>query len=183
LIAAKWLFGFYDLFDSTIYGATMRRKDTVMRRKDKALQKDAAVHLLRDCEYGVLSTVDGEGQPYGVPLNYVLMNDCLYFHCALEGHKLDNILASDKVSFCVVGRTNVLPVEFSTEFESVIASGRASIVEGDERYQALVGLVEKYSPEFLDEGHKYIEQHDSRTKVVKIDIHSMTGKAKYPPKI
>ena len=154
-----------------------------MRRKDKALQNDAALHLLRDCEYGILSTADGEGQPYGVPLNYVLMDKCIYFHCALEGHKLDNILANDKVSFCVVGRTNVLPVEFSTEFESVIAFGEASVVEGDKRYQALVGLLEKYSPEFLDEGRKYIEKLDSRTKVVKIDIHSMTGKAKYSPKM
>jgi len=154
-----------------------------MRRKDKALQNDATVHLLRDCEYGVLSTVDNEDQPYGVPLNYVLIDNCLYFHCALVGHKLDNILANDKVSFCVVGRTNVLPVEFSTEFESVIAFGEASVVEGDERYQALVGLLEKYSPEFLDEGRKYIEKLDSRTKVVKIDIHSMTGKAKQPAKV
>lgn len=154
-----------------------------MRRKDKALQNDDAVRLLRECEYGVLSTVDAKGQPYGVPLNYVLRNDGLYFHCAMEGHKIDNLLANSRVSFCVVGRTNVLPAEFSTEFESVIATGKASVVQGDERYQALVGLLEKYSSEFLEEGRAYIEKLDSRTKVIKIDIHSMTGKAKYSPKM
>ncbi len=154
-----------------------------MRRKDKALQNDAAVRLLQECEYGILSTVDGKGQPYGVPLNYVLRSDGLYFHCALEGHKLDNLLANNRVSFCVVGRTNVLPAEFSTEFESVIVFGEASLVQGDERYQALVGLLEKYSPEFLDEGRAYIEKLDSRTKVVRIAIDSMTGKAKYSPKM
>ena len=152
-----------------------------MRRKDKVLQKDAAVHLLKECEYGVLSTVDDKGQPYGVPLNYVLRNDGLYFHCALEGHKLDNLLANSRVSFCVVGRTNVLPSEFSTEFESVIVFGEAAVVQGDERYQALVGLLEKYSPEFLEEGRAYIEKFDSRTKVVRIEIDSITGKAKYLP--
>jgi hypothetical protein len=154
-----------------------------MRRKDKALLKDDAVRLLQEGEYGVLSTVDGKGQPYGVPLNYVLRNDCLYFHCALEGHKLDNLLANSRVSFCVVGRTNVLPAEFSTEFESVIVFGEASVVQGNERYQALVGLLEKYSPEFLDEGRAYIEKFDNRTKVVRIEIDSITGKAKYPPKM
>jgi nitroimidazol reductase NimA-like FMN-containing flavoprotein (pyridoxamine 5'-phosphate oxidase superfamily) len=154
-----------------------------MRRKDKALQNDDAVRLLREGEYGILSTVDAKGQPYGVPLNYVLRNDCLYFHCAMEGHKLDNLLANSRVSFCVVGRTNVLPAEFSTEFESVVATGKASVVQGDERYQALVGLLEKYSSEYLDEGRVYIEKLDSRTKVIKIDIHSMTGKAKYSPKM
>ena len=153
-----------------------------MRRKDKALPDEATADLLQRGEYGVMSTVDDKGQPYGVPLSYVFQNDCLYFHCALDGRKLDNLLATNKVSFCVVGRTRVLPAEFSTEYESVIVSGEAAVVQGDERYQALIGLLEKYSPEFVEEGRKYIEKLDSATKVVKIEIESMTGKAKQPAK-
>ena len=147
-----------------------------MRRSDKALPNDNAVSLLKDGEYGVLSTVDGEGQPYGVPLNYTFDGERLYFHCALKGHKLDNLLANDKVSFCVVGRTKLLPAEFSTEYESVIATGTASVVQGDEKYQALVSLLEKYSADFVDEGRKYIEKLDNQTKVVRIDVDSITGK-------
>ncbi|MDH3453812.1 MAG: pyridoxamine 5'-phosphate oxidase family protein [Desulfuromonadales bacterium] len=154
-----------------------------MRRKDKALPNDAVVRLLTAGEYGVLSTVDAKGQAYGVPLNYVFINDHLYFHCALEGHKIANILANSKVSFCVVGRTRVLPAEFSTEFESVIVFGEASVVQGDERYLALTSLVEKYSPAFVEQGQQYIKQFDSRTKVVKIKVDSMTGKAAPPAKI
>ncbi len=151
-----------------------------MRREDKALHYDEIARLLQEGEYGILSTVDEKGQAYGVPLNYVYLNDSLYFHSALQGHKITNILANSKVSFCVVGRTRLLPAEFSTEFESVIVFGEAAVVQGDERYQALVGLVEKYSPEFLTEGQKYIERFDSRTKVVRVDVHSMTGKASPP---
>lgn len=151
-----------------------------MRRKDKAMQDGAIIGLLQNGEYGVLSTVDGNEQPYGVPLNYVLMNNCIYFHCALEGHKLDNLAANRKVSFCVVGRTKVLPAEFSTEFESVIVFGRASVIEGEERYQALNALIEKYSPEFVSEGSAYIEKFDSQTNLVRIEIQQMTGKAKMP---
>jgi len=149
-----------------------------MRRKDKAMQDGAIIGLLENGEYGVLSTVDGNEQPYGVPLNYVLMNNCIYFHCALEGHKLDNLTANPKVSFCVVGRTKVLPAEFSTEFESVIVFGRASLIEGEERYQALNALIEKYSPEFVSEGSAYIEKFDSQTNLVRLEIQHMTGKAK-----
>ena len=149
-----------------------------MRRKDKAMQDGAIIGLLQNAEYGVLSTVDGNKQPYGVPLNYVLMNNCIYFHCALEGHKLDNLAANRKVSFCVVGRTKVLPAEFSTEFESVVVFGRASVIEGEERYQALNALIEKYSPKFVSEGSAYIEKFDSQTKLVRIEIQQMTGKAK-----
>ena len=62
-----------------------------MRRKDKEIGTDEAINLLTKCEYGVLSTVGNDGQPYGVPLNYTYKDNCIYFHCALKGHKIDNI--------------------------------------------------------------------------------------------
>lgn len=148
-----------------------------MRRKDKALQNSDIVKILQHGEYGVLSTMDEGGQPYGVPLNYVYMNDCIYFHCALAGHKLENIAINSRVSFCVVGDTCLLPEEFSTEFESVILFGTAAIVQGEERYQALMGLVHKYSPQYAEEGKVYIEEFDSRTAVVRVSVESVTGKA------
>lgn len=147
-----------------------------MRRSDKALSNDAAVKILHDGEYGVLSTVGGDGQPYGVPLNYSFHDNCLYFHCALHGHKLDNLRFNGKASFCVVGRTKVLPAEFTTEYESVIVTGIAEVVHGEEKYKALVALVEKYSTEFVEAGRKYIETLDSETKVVRIAVDSITGK-------
>jgi len=150
-----------------------------MRRKDKAMQDRDIIDLLQYGEYGVLSTVDGNGQPYGVPLNYVLLDNCIYFHCALEGHKLDNLALNHKVSFCVVGRTNVLSAEFSTEYESAIVFGRAALVSGEERYRALNALVEKYSPEFVTEGSAYIEKFDSQTYVVRVEVEYMSGKANF----
>ena len=48
-----------------------------MRRSDKALPNDALVKILQEGEYGVLSTVSADGQPYGVPLNYALQNNNL----------------------------------------------------------------------------------------------------------
>ena len=41
-----------------------------MRRSDKVLGSDVAKQILAAGEYGVLSTVDADGQAYGVPLNY-----------------------------------------------------------------------------------------------------------------
>jgi nitroimidazol reductase NimA-like FMN-containing flavoprotein (pyridoxamine 5'-phosphate oxidase superfamily) len=147
-----------------------------MRRSDKALSNDALVRILQEGEYGVLSTVDADGQPYGVPLNYAYKDNCLYFHCALEGHKLDNLLANEKVSFCVVGRTRVVPADFTSDFESVIVTGTAEVIYADEKYQALVSLIDKYCSEYVDEGRRYIEKLDSETAAVAIRIESMTGK-------
>ena len=147
-----------------------------MRRKDKEIGTGEAIKLLTECEYGVLSTVGNDGQPYGVPLNYAYKNDCIYFHCALKGHKIDNIDNNPAVSFCVVGNTKVLPSEFSTEYVSAVAFGTASVLQGTERYNALLLLLEKFSPEFMEEGKKYIEKLDKVTKVIKIEIQHISGK-------
>ena len=149
-----------------------------MRRKDREIDQAEAKNLLATCEYGILSTADGNNQPYGIPVNYVYQNDSIYFHCAKSGHKLDNIKNNPKVSFCVVGKTKVLSSEFATEYESAVAFGVASEVQGSERNDALLSILEKYSPEFITEGKHYIEQKDKATTVIKIVINHMTGKAR-----
>ena len=134
--------------------------------------------MLAEGEYGVLSTVGEDGQPYGIPLSYTYRNNSIFIHCSLKGHKLVNLDYNPKVSFCVVGRTKILPEKFSTEYESVIVSGTACAVQGVERIDALVSLLEKYSPAFIEEGKRFIEQKDAVTRVIRIDIDSLTGKAR-----
>src|SRR6266702_1427626 len=149
-----------------------------VRRKDRELGLHEAMELLSTSEYGVLSTVGEEMQPYGMPLSFVFKNNCIYFHCALSGRKLQNLGNNNKVSFCVVGKTKVLPDKFATEYESAIAFGVATELYGDERYSALLALLEKYTPEYIDEGKKYIEQKDAAMKVFKVEISYITGKAR-----
>jgi len=149
-----------------------------IRRTDREISLDEAKAILVDAEYGVLSTVDSDGQPYGVPLSYVYRNDAIYFHCALSGQKLDNIDFNAKVSFCAVGKTKVLPDKFGTEYESAIAFGVASAVTGSERLDALLWLLEKYCADFIEAGKQYIEQKDTITKVIKIAVSQVSGKAR-----
>ncbi len=149
-----------------------------MRRRDREIGTRDAIEVLLSCEYGVLSSVGENGQPYGVPLSYAYRDNALYFHSSLSGHKLDNINTNPRVSFCVVGRTHVLPAEFATEYESAVAFGIASEVHGAERRNALRWLLEKYSPDFIEEGLQYIEKEDKVTKVFKVTIDHVTGKAR-----
>lgn len=149
-----------------------------VRRSDREISVQEARAILASAEYGVLSTVGKDGQPYGVPLSYVYRNDGIYFHCALTGQKLDNIGYNAQVSFCVVGNTKVLPDKFGTEYESAVAFGVASEVNGTERYDALLWLLEKYCPDFIEEGKLYIGQKDQNTKVFKIDVSHISGKAR-----
>jgi uncharacterized protein len=148
-----------------------------MRRTDRQMEKSQAWELLKKTEYGVLSTVDQNNHPYGTPLSYTYMDDVIYFHCAVEGSKLDNITHNSNICFTVVGPTNVLSGEFTTNYESVMVFGEASIVEDQvEKTKALMELVKKYSPAFMEKGAAYIQKAQERTTVVKIVIGSITGK-------
>ena len=149
-----------------------------VRRMDRYIATHEAIELLERCEYGTLSTVGSDGQPYGIPLSYTINGNCIYFHCALFGHKLENIEHNPKVSFSVVGNTKVLPDKFATEYESAIAFGTTSEIHGQERNDALMWLLEKYSHNFLEEGRKYIDQKDNATRVFKIEISHISGKAR-----
>jgi nitroimidazol reductase NimA-like FMN-containing flavoprotein (pyridoxamine 5'-phosphate oxidase superfamily) len=148
-----------------------------MRRKDREITQDEAAKILMKGEYGILATIGDNEMPYAVPLSYAYADNCIYFHCATEGHKLDNIKANPKISFCVVGDTKVIPEKFGTAFESVIVFGKAEIIQDKaEKTKGLRALVEKYSPEFKVQGEAYINSDFALTKVVKIEIEHITGK-------
>jgi nitroimidazol reductase NimA-like FMN-containing flavoprotein (pyridoxamine 5'-phosphate oxidase superfamily) len=149
-----------------------------MRRKDRQITPIEAYSILETGVYGILSTLSPEGEPYGVPLNYCLIGEKIYFHCALEGEKIDNMDSCSRVSFCVVGTAEILPDKFSIRYESCIAKGAASESFGEEKRAALEGLVKKYSAEYTPEGMAYIEKLDDRTRVFKIAIDSITGKTR-----
>lgn len=138
-----------------------------------------AMALLQRGVYGILSTSDGNAQPYGIPINYVVIDAQIFFHCATEGHKLDNIIANGKVSFCVVGRAQVLPEKFATRYESVIVTGRAAIIDDPVlRKNALRALIVKYAPDHISSGEAYIDKLFDQTAVVQILIDHLSGKAR-----
>ena len=148
-----------------------------LRRKDRAIPQEEAIAILNKAEYGVLSTISENGEPYGVPLNFCIIDRCIYFHCAVEGQKIDNIKQNSSVSFCAVGNTKILPDKFTTKYESVIVSGEVEEVLDSNKQIALEGLLNKYSPEFFDNGIEYIESLREKTRVFKISINTLTGKA------
>ncbi len=76
----------------------------------------------------------------------------IYFHCAVAGHKLENIAANSRVSFCVVGKTEVLSDQFATHYQSVIVFGQAEEVFDEEKHLALEGVLAKYSPGYREKG-------------------------------
>ena len=149
-----------------------------MRRRDRELDEKAARAILERGAYGVLSTVAADGAPYGVPVSYCLLGGAIYLHSAREGRKLDHLAREPRVSFCVVGATEVLPADFGTLYESCVVEGVAREAIGDEKQAALEGLLAKYSPDHVGEGLRYIDALRDETRVFRIDVVALTGKAR-----
>ena len=149
-----------------------------MRRQDRKISESEAIEILQKGEFGVLSMCTSNNDGYGIPLNFVLKNNEIYFHCAIEGSKLEYLRKNNRVSFCVIGRTNVLPSQFGTMYESAIASGVATEVEGEEKHEALMLFLEKYSADYIQEGTEYMIKAFKRVKVIKLSIETITGKAR-----
>lgn len=161
--------------------AIIKRTDQMeikMRKSKRQTSQAEALSILENSEYGIMSIVDpADNEPYGVPLNFCLISDAIYFHCAGEGKKIEIMTANPNVSFCVVGKTEIDPEGFTTKFESSIVKGLASEVFDAEKQIALEHLIKKYSSEFVSEGVDYIKRVGPQTTVYKITIESITGKA------
>lgn len=149
-----------------------------IRRKDRMLSDDMMEDILTNGDYGVLSTVNGDGQPYGVPLSYGYDGNSVYFHCATVGTKLQNISNNNLVSFTVVTDVEAVPDKFTTYYKSVIAFGTLSKIEGGEKKKGLTLLIDKYSSNFLIEGEDYIKKMSDKTTVLKLDVQTKTAKGK-----
>jgi len=149
-----------------------------IRRSDRAVSEQQAREILARAEHGVLATVGADGWPYAVPVNHVLAGDVLYIHCALEGHKLENMTHEARVSFCAVADARVLPASLSTLYESAIVFGRAAVVtDPAEKRRGLELLAVRFCGALTPEAEEVIATSGSRTAVLRIRIERIAGKA------
>lgn len=150
-----------------------------MRRKDREIaDKSEQYAILDDAPVMHLGLVDGD-EPYVVPLNFVRIEDALYFHCAKEGRKLDLIRAGSKACFEVTGKAKLQvgahACDCSTLYESVVGWGSVAMLGSDEeKSAALAALNRKFG---APEGPFPAAMLDA-VEVVRIRIERLTGKAK-----
>ena len=146
--------------------------------------QEECAEILGRASSGVLGLHGDDGYPYTVPVSFVYQPGgdglgTIGFHCAKTGHKLDAIRRNEKVSFTVIDRDEVMPRERTTKFCSVIAFGRARILEGDEALRRAANAVgAKYSAGFED---LYMQETEDTIRMgtlccVEITIDHMTGK-------
>ena len=137
---------------------------------------------------GRIASIDENGYPQIIPMNFSFVNDAVYMHSFPRGEKLENIKKNSKVGFEVDRELEFLPSYFShptnasqadTLYISVVIKGESILVEDDaEKALALNEMMKKYQPE----GHyEPLQNNDlvlDEVAVIKVVPKSIKGKYK-----
>ena len=151
----------------------------VTRRKDREKPRDFALEVVDKCAYSVMATVNPDGSPYCIPLSMARDGEWMYFHCAREGHKLDNLRNQNRVCVSCVGEVRPIAGAFSIEYESAVIFGAAmEVTDREEKIHALRLISERYTPEHMTAFDEAIERELDITGVWKIHIDEISGKAR-----
>jgi len=156
-----------------------------MRKASREMDAAFALEVLDKAPYVTVSFVRPNGTPYGVPLSLARTDDkTFYFHCALEGEKLDCIATNPRVALSAVTRCTptVGPKDgsFTLQYKSAMAIGKAEIVtDRNEKIEALRAICQRFLPKHMDAFDNAIARSLERTAVVKITLtEPPTGKRK-----
>ena len=148
-----------------------------LRRKKQLLSEQETLRVLEEGKTGIVGVLGDDGYSYTVPINYVLLEDKIYFHSAKKGHKVDAIAKEPKVSMTVVEKDDVVSREFTTYFRSIQLFGKAYVVEDEaERNVAFRALCEKFSGADMDRYDEIMSKEADAAAIVRIDIEHITGK-------
>lgn len=137
---------------------------------------------------GRIASIDENGYPQVIPMNFVFLDDVIYMHSHTRGEKLENVSRNDKVGFEVDRELEFLPSYFEdpknasladTLYISVVIKGKAEIVkDNNEKTNALNGLMKKYQPEGRYEPISPEMGVLDEVAVIKVTPDSIKGKYK-----
>jgi nitroimidazol reductase NimA-like FMN-containing flavoprotein (pyridoxamine 5'-phosphate oxidase superfamily) len=126
-------------------------------KKYEIQSKDMIKQFLNSQPVGRIASVDRNGFPQIIPMNFVYHNENIYMHSHPVGEKLENIRRNPNVGFeadqhiCFLPSYYFHPTDASqadTLYISVVIKGKAEIVHSmDEKAIALNALMEKYQKE------------------------------------
>lgn len=157
-----------------------------MRRADREIKDfDEMLDVISRCDVCRLGLNDGDF-PYILPLNFGVNVEkeaqtvTLYFHSALEGHKIELMQKNRHASFEMDCRHEL---QYKAEqgmctfaFESIIGCGKIRMLDDEnEKLQALKILMDHYYP---GEDKYFNPAAISRTAVYCLEVEHMTGKRK-----
>ncbi len=157
-------------------------------KKLEIQSKSNIIEFLNSQPVGRVCSIDSNGFPQIIPMNFVYLDGSVYMHSHPFGEKLDNIRRNPRVGFEVDQHVCFLPSYYfhptdasqaDTLYISVVIKGSAEMVHDDEeKARALNALMEKYQKEgryeALDSGMPVVRE----VAIIKVIPAEMRGKYK-----
>lgn len=161
-----------------------------MRRKHSEVTDPKEIErILSSTNIGRVATVGADGFPYITPVNFVSLEGNIYFHCAPQGEKLDNLMREPRVCFEVdvplayidIGLDPARPIcQLHQYYHCVIIRGIAADVKDSTlKLAALNALIAKH--EKTDDFPPVTADMSSykACKVIEIKPDSITAKSDF----
>ena len=157
-------------------------------KKYEIQSKDKMIQFLNSQAVGRIASLDSNGYPQIIPMNFVYNDGAIYMHSHPFGEKLENIQRNPNVGFEVDQHVCFLPSYYfhptdasqaDTLYISVVIKGKAEIVHSmEEKAIALNALMVKYQKEgkyeTLDSNMPSVHE----VAVIKVIPKEMRGKYK-----
>ena len=148
-----------------------------MRRKEKEItdkgEIDAIICKSQICRLGL----SDKGIAYIVPLCFGYQDNCLYFHSAIKGRKIEIIGRNNQVCFEFEADTRThtgeTACDWGMKYRSVIGYGTASFIEDPEKKRKALDIIMR---QYADGQFEYSDKALKKTLIIKVDISHMTGK-------
>ena len=147
-----------------------------MRRSDREQSREFSLALIDRCTHGVMALSTGEDTPYCLPLSFVRVDNCLYFHGAKEGHKIDPLRKDARASFTAIDEGVRDEGGWAYTFRSVAVFGRIEFVEDHEfAIELCRELARRFNPSDADIENE-IRMAGARVQVFCLVPEHITGK-------
>jgi uncharacterized protein len=157
-------------------------------KKYEIHSKHKMIEFLNGQPVGRIASLDSNGYPQVIPMNFVYCDTVVYMHSHPFGEKLDNIRRNPKVGFEVDQHICFLPSYYfhprdasqaDTLYISVVIKGKAEIVHSnEEKALALNALMQKYQKEGKYEALDANMPSVHEVAIIKVIPKDMRGKYK-----
>ncbi len=148
-----------------------------MRRKEREIKDAVIIHQILSKSSVCRLAIHDEPFPYIVPMNYGYKGGALFFHCALEGKKLELIKNNNKVGFEIEYDSevihDVISCKWTTRYRSVIGTGEVEIISDNEEKKFGFDAIMQQHGKF---DNVYNEAALKKALVLKLKIISYSAK-------
>lgn len=148
-----------------------------MKRQEREITDSKIIDSILRTSHICRVAFNGDKYPYIVPMNYGYNGSSIFFHCALEGKKLELIQKNNNVCFEIELDHEIIKGDIScqwtTKYRSVIGYGSIKVLsDSKQKIKALDIIMQQHGKM----ENSYIERAVQKMNALELSIEHLTAK-------